>query len=136
MKSATITAIDNLGIAIDQLVQELNQENSNVKKETALLIRQKQAALTTALAADAAAANIVDLTDSTGLSGSHNDTLAAVTTFTPSVAWNGSSVYPSAADATAIATAITTLNQNASDSAQKIKEIIAVLIAKGIIAAA
>jgi hypothetical protein len=64
------------------------------------------------------------LTDSTGLSGSHNDTLAAVTTFTPSEAWDGATVFPSAADATAIATAITVLNQNASDTAQKIIEII------------
>lgn len=72
-----------------------------------------------------AVGGLVTLTDSTGLSGTHDDTLAAVTTFTPSVAWNGSSVYPSAADATAIATAITTLNQNASDSAQKIIEVVA-----------
>lgn len=68
---------------------------------------------------------ITTLTDSTGLSGSHDDTLAAVTTFTPSVAWNGSSVYPSAADATAIGTAITVLNQNASDTAQKVIELVA-----------
>lgn len=66
----------------------------------------------------------VTLTDSTGLSGSHNDTLEAVTTFTPSVAWNGSSVYPSAADATAIGAAITALNQNASDTAQKVIELV------------
>lgn len=72
----------------------------------------------------AATAAPTTLTDNTGLSGSHDDTLAAVTTFTPSVAWNGSSVYPSAADATAIATAITVLNQNASDSAQKIIELV------------
>lgn len=65
------------------------------------------------------------LTDNTGGSGTHDDTLAAVTTFTPSVAWNGSSVYPSAADATAIAAAITTLNQNASDTAQKVIELVA-----------
>jgi hypothetical protein len=45
------------------------------------------------------------LTDSTG--GAASATLAAITTFTPSVAWNGSSVFPSAADATAIAAAIT-----------------------------
>lgn len=64
------------------------------------------------------------LTDSTGLSGSHDDTLAAVTTFTPSVAWDGAAVFPSAADATAIATAITTLNQNASDTAQKVIELV------------
>lgn len=66
----------------------------------------------------------VTLTDNTGLSGSHDDVLAAVTTFTPSVAWNGSAVYPSAADATAIGTAITVLNQNASDAAQKIIELV------------
>lgn len=65
----------------------------------------------------------VTLTDNTGLSGSHDDTLAAVTTFTPSVAWDGS-VHPSAADATAIATAITVLNQNASDAGQKIIELV------------
>lgn len=64
------------------------------------------------------------LTDNTGLSGSHNDTLAAVTTFTPSVAWDGAAVYPSAADATAIGTAITVLNQNASDTAQKVIELV------------
>lgn len=77
---------------------------------------------------------IVDLTDSTGGSGTHNDTLAAVTTFTPSVAWDGASVYPSAADATAIATAITVLNQNSSDLAQKVLEILAALRGAGIIA--
>lgn len=66
----------------------------------------------------------VTLTDSTGLSGSHNDTLEAVTTFTESVTWNGSSVYPSAADALAIRTAITALNQNASDTAQKVIELV------------
>lgn len=72
----------------------------------------------------ASMAAAVTLTDSTGKSGTHDDTLAAVTTFTPSVAWNGSSVYPSAADATAIATAITTLNQNASDTCQKVIELV------------
>lgn len=64
------------------------------------------------------------LTDNTGLSGSHNDTLEAVTTFTPSVAWDGAAVFPSAADATAIAAAITALNQNASDTAQKVIELV------------
>lgn len=50
------------------------------------------------------------LTDSTG--GSASTTLAAETVFTPSVSWNGSSVYPSAADATAIG-AINTAQKNA-----------------------
>jgi hypothetical protein len=72
----------------------------------------------------ASMAAAVMLTDNTGLSGSHDDTLAAVTTFTPSVAWDGATVYPSAADATAIATAITVLNQNASDLAQKVIELV------------
>lgn len=66
----------------------------------------------------------VTLTDNTGGSGSHDDTLAAVTTFTPSLAWNGTDVHPSAADATAIGAAITTLNQNQSDAAQKIIELV------------
>lgn len=73
----------------------------------------------------AATAAITTLTDSTGLSGTHNDTLEAVTTFTPSVAWDGAAVFPSAADATAIGAAITALNQNASDTAQKVIELVA-----------
>lgn len=58
------------------------------------------------------------LTDSTG--GSATTTLAAVTTFTPSVAWNGSSVYPSAADATAIAAAITSLKNSVASIAAEL----------------
>lgn len=50
------------------------------------------------------------LVDNTG--GVASTTLAAETTFTPSVAWNGSSVYPSAADASAI-TAFETAAKNA-----------------------
>ncbi len=50
------------------------------------------------------------LTDSTG--GAVSTTLAAQTVFSPSVAWNGSSVYPSLEDATAIA-AINTAQKNA-----------------------
>ena len=45
------------------------------------------------------------ITDSTG--GSSTSTLAAITVFAPSVAWNGSSVYPSDADAIAIAAEMT-----------------------------
>ena len=48
------------------------------------------------------------ITDNSGGTNA-TDTISAVTTFTPTVAWNGSAVYPSAADATAIATAITAL---------------------------
>ena len=50
------------------------------------------------------------LTDSTG--GTPSTTLAAETPFVPSVAWDGSSVFPSAADATAIG-AINTAQRNA-----------------------
>lgn len=50
------------------------------------------------------------LTDSTG--GTPSTTLALETVFSPSVAWNGSSVFPSAADATALA-AINTAQKNA-----------------------
>lgn len=56
-------------------------------------------------------------TDSTG--GSASTTLAAITTFTPSVAWNGSSVYPSAADATAIAAAITSAKNSLASLAAR-----------------
>lgn len=65
------------------------------------------------------------LTDSTG--GAASDTLASVTTFTPSVAWNGSSVYPSAADATAIAAAITSLKNSAASMAAKVNAILTAL---------
>ncbi len=58
------------------------------------------------------------LTDSTG--GSATTTLAAITTFTPSVAWNGSSVYPSAADATAIAAAITSIKNSVASIAAEL----------------
>ncbi|MFH0750671.1 MAG: capsid cement protein [Chloroflexota bacterium] len=73
----------------------------------------------------AATAALVDLTDDTGKSGTHNDVAEAITTFTPSVAWNGSSVYPSADDATEIGAAITALAQNESDIVQKVKELVA-----------
>jgi predicted RecA/RadA family phage recombinase len=63
------------------------------------------------------------LTDNTGGSGTHDDTLAAVTAPTLTD-WNGSSVYPSAAQGTAITGAINALKQNQSDAAQKIIEII------------
>lgn len=75
---------------------------------------------------------ITSLTDNS--TGTANNTLQAVTTFTPSVAWNGSSVYPSAADATAIAAAITALTNNEADLAAKVNEILVALRTVGIIA--
>ncbi|MEI6358665.1 MAG: capsid cement protein, partial [Verrucomicrobiota bacterium] len=49
-----------------------------------------------------------NLTDNSG-GAAADGTIGAVTTFTPSLAWNGVDVHPSAADATAIAAAITAL---------------------------
>lgn len=96
----------------------------------------------------------VDITDSTGLSGSHDDTLAATPPLTAPSAYtahsSGATPVTSAAatdlDTTAAAVAnvrlrladtITQLaitNQNISDLAQKVKEIRTALIAAGIIA--
>ena len=50
------------------------------------------------------------LTDNGG--GTADGTVELMTTFTPSVAWDGAAVYPSAADATAIAAAITAIKNN------------------------
>jgi predicted RecA/RadA family phage recombinase len=77
----------------------------------------------TADATVAAQAAPVTLTDSTGDSATHNDTLEVVTTPTLSD-WNGSSVFPSAAQATAISAAIGALRQNESDLAQKSIELV------------
>ena len=63
------------------------------------------------------------LTDNTGDSATHDDTLQVVTTPTLSD-WNGTSVHPSAAQGTAINDAIGALRQNESDLAQKIKELV------------
>jgi hypothetical protein len=69
---------------------------------------------------------VTALTDSSG-GASADGTIGAVTTFTPSVAWNGSSVYPSAADATAIAAAITALMAAVKELSTKQNEVIAAL---------
>ena len=64
------------------------------------------------------AAVVAALTDNSG-GASADGTIGAVTTFTPSVAWNGSSVYPSAADATAITAAITALKDAVKELSAK-----------------
>ncbi len=79
-----------------------------------------------------ASASQTALTDSTGGSTA-NATLAAITTFTPSVAWDGAMVYPSAADATAIAAAITALKDAVAKEAKLLNEIRAALVEKGLI---
>lgn len=66
---------------------------------------------------------VTALTDSSG-GAAADGTIGAVTTFTPSVAWNGSSVYPSAADATAIAAAITALMAAVKELSTKQNEVI------------
>ena len=67
---------------------------------------------------------VAALTDSSG-GASADGTIGAITTFTPSVAWNGSSVYPSAADATAIAAGITACKDAIKELATKLNEVIA-----------
>jgi predicted RecA/RadA family phage recombinase len=84
-------------------------------------------------AAEGAQAAIPDLTDNSG-GASADGTIGAVTTFTPSVAWNGSSVYPSAADATAIAAAITALKAAVTELATKQNTVLATLRTLGLIA--
>ena len=79
------------------------------------------------------------ITDSTGGTAATPSagavTVAAVPAFAPSVAWNGSSVYPSAADATAIAASITAAkNALATVIAElvKVKADLAALAARGL----
>lgn len=67
---------------------------------------------------------VAALTDNSG-GAAADGTIGAVTTFTPSVAWNGSSVFPSAADATAIAAAITALMAAVKELSTKVNEIVA-----------
>lgn len=76
-------------------------------------------------------AAIVALTDSTGLSGSHDDTLAATTV--PADLTGGED--PTEAEHNALLAVIRVMAQNASDTAQKILEIRTALINAGIIAA-
>lgn len=79
------------------------------------------------------AAVVAALTDNSG-GASADGTIGAVTTFTPSVAWNGSSVYPSAADATAIAAAITALMAAVKELSTKQNAVIASLKTAGVMA--
>jgi hypothetical protein len=75
-----------------------------------------------------ASASVVDLTDSTGLSGTHDDTLAA--TSVPADLTGGED--PTEAEHNALLAVTRVIAQNVSDVAQKVKEIIAVLDAQGI----
>lgn len=75
-------------------------------------------------------ADVVAITDSsTGTSG--GNTIAAITTPALS-AWNGSSVFPSAADSTAITAAITAIKNGIATNAAKLNAIRAALVAAGI----
>lgn len=74
---------------------------------------------------------IVDLTDSTGLSGTHDDTLAATTV--PADLTGGES--PTEAEHNAALAVMRVMAQNDSDIAQKVIEIRTALINAGIIAA-
>jgi hypothetical protein len=81
--------------------------------------------------AGAQAGAIVDLTDSTGLSGTHNDTLSATTV--PADITGGES--PTEAEHNALLAVTRVIAQNASDTAQKVLEILAALRSAGIISA-
>jgi hypothetical protein len=82
----------------DTVLERLRQEtqNPNLTAENLADFNPEQGANI----ADSAIVNTTALTDNGG--GTANDTVEAQSTFAPSVAWNGSSVYPSAADATAL----------------------------------
>lgn len=69
---------------------------------------------------------VTALTDNSG-GAAADGTIGAITTFTPSVAWNGSSVYPSAADATAISAGITANKDAIKELATKLNALIAAL---------
>lgn len=76
-------------------------------------------------------AAIVVLTDSTGLSGTHDDTLAATTV--PADLTGGES--PTEAEHNALLAVVRVMAQNDSDIAQKVLELRAAMVAAGIIAA-
>lgn len=73
-----------------------------------------------------ASASVVDLTDNSGLSGTHDDTLAA--TAVPADITGGEA--PTEAEFNTLLAVIRVMAQNQSDVAQKVKEIIAVLDAQ------
>lgn len=64
---------------------------------------------------------VVDLTDSTGYSGTHDDTLAATTV--PADLTGGED--PTEAEHNAVLALLAVMAQNASDTAQKVKELVA-----------
>jgi predicted RecA/RadA family phage recombinase len=78
---------------------------------------------------EGAQAAVVTLTDSTGQSGTHDDTLAATTV--PAALTGGES--PTEAEHNAVLTLLGVMVQNQSDVAQKVIEILARLVAAGII---
>lgn len=71
-----------------------------------------------------AAPTAAALTDSSG-GAAADGTIGAIGTFTPSVAWNGSSVYPSAADATSINTRIVALTDAIKELSAQVNKVIA-----------
>jgi predicted RecA/RadA family phage recombinase len=79
------------------------------------------------------AATVATLVDNSG-GAAADGTIGAVTTFTPSVAWNGSSVFPSAADATAIAAAITALMAAVKELSTKQNAVLTSLKGAGLMA--
>ena len=78
---------------------------------------------------------VAAITDNSG-GAAADGTIAAVTTFTPSVAWDGAAVFPSAADATAIGAAITALMAAVKELSTKQNAVIAALKTAGIMASA
>lgn len=79
--------------------------------------------------APATATAVVTLTDSTGLDGTHDDTLAATTV--PAAITGGES--PTEAEHNALRAVVAVMAQNASDMAQKIIELRAALAAANIV---
>jgi len=78
-------------------------------------------------------ARVGQLTDNSG-GAAADGTIGAVTGFTPSVAWNGSSVYPSAADATAINAGLIAARDAIKELATKVNALESTLHAAGITA--
>lgn len=74
---------------------------------------------------------IVDLTDNTGQSGTHDDTLAATTTQADITGGEA----PTEAEFNTLLAEVRVICQNVSDVAQKVKEIRTALIAAGVISA-
>jgi hypothetical protein len=69
------------------------------------------------------AGNVVELTDSTGLSGTHNDTLSATSVMADITGGQD----PTEAEFNTLLATVRVMAQNASDIAQKLNELIAAL---------